>query len=1091
MKHASTDHPFPGLRSFEFDDREFFFGREEHIRALYEKLLLNRFVAVVGSSGSGKSSLVRAGILGYLSGLGVPNGSVNWKTILMRPFGRPLRQLGRALVRAASTVCKLSDDERGSESSLAVERAVARLSRSSVGLADLLRELISENASRLLIIVDQFEELFRYAQSEVDFDERALFVKHLLRAAREPDLRSHILITMRSEFIGDCAQFRELPEAINDSQFLTPRLTRDQRKEAILGPLRLAGAEIAPALLQRILNDIGREADQLPIMQHALMRTWLAAFSSRSLTLEAYEAIGGMESAISIHGEELLQNRTKADETTRHRTEIEKRDVERIFRALTDVDKDGRTTRRPMRFVELAGQCSNRETAAALVDTFREEDCAFLSPNKDTPLDDNTIVDITHEALIRKWKTLAIWVDREVDDGKSILRLHDLAARWKSDPEFVLAPREAAERNQWWQNSRPTAAWARRYLKGDGVKFEDIRELLDASNARGRRFIEERLTNEYQKVLRFLAARDYEAADIKLCEIADYLKEQPDGDMGTWREIYLARRRRVRALADFYVHGKRAFSLAGEEDFERARGECKLALSALGWSGTHQQWWQYLPIDDLDDEGNIKHLKQEAYRTLLMFSALQLVPGIVSLLRPQPVQTPGRTRFIDVVKLVGYLPPIVLSAIIRAGGFGPFRLPGRQDDSQALWSFRTSHDLLLQVHEIEDARAAEKGERSVRSRTSSLIGQMAELLEEFAGGPKDESIDYQRWLGVPAREARPQPVDAVDYFFIGLFNFVIAKRAEGIVPKVISLLSGRFPDLDGHEPLRTAERLLRMAVALDPQFYWPHWVLGRTLQTKGDYGGAELAFNAAIALDPYYARGYEQRALTLGQQWRATNEEMVRARALQDSQKAEDVAHGDPSIFWPRGELFQLLGRTRAALEAYSLWLELEEDILALIARRTGVAGLYLLAKELLKRTMLGRTENHAVAADAHALLALVHMTWQDRDSALREATAALEFVPDHPHALTAKGIVLYQNGYFREAVSALEVALERYPANYRAMLHRAMVYERIESPEAALAAWREIPALSARATGHRCPPWILLATEDAQGRILSYAARQ
>jgi hypothetical protein len=305
-----------------------------------------------------------------------------------------------------------------------------------------------------------------------------LFVKHLLGAVADPSLRSHVPITMRSEFMGDCAQFRALPEAVSDSPSLTPRLTRDQRMGAIVEPLRLARGEIAPALPQRILNDIGHETDQLPVMQHALMRTWQTASRPRCLALADYENIGGMRSALSMHSEGLLQERTKTEGPPPLRTELEKHDVERIFRALTDLDRDSRATRRPTRFIELASQCSSPEAAAALIDVFRDEDSPFLSPNKATPLEDGTIVDITHEALIRKWKTLAAWVERETEDGKNILRLHDVAARRRKDREFILGPREAAERNRWWQESKPTAAWARRYLKADDeVKFDEIRQL--------------------------------------------------------------------------------------------------------------------------------------------------------------------------------------------------------------------------------------------------------------------------------------------------------------------------------------------------------------------------------------------------------------------------------------------------------------------------------------------------------------------------------------------------------------------------------------------------------------------------------------
>ena len=119
---------------------------------------------------------------------------------------------------------------------------------------------------------------------------------------------------------------------------------------------------------------------------------------------------------------------------------------------------------------------------------------------------------------------------------------------------------------------------------------------------------------------------------------------------------------------------------------------------------------------------------------------------------------------------------------------------------------------------------------------------------------------------------------------------------------------------------------------MEPENYWPHWVLGRTLMGRGDGSGAELAFNAAIALQPGYARGYEQRALAVGQQWRASHDEPLRRRAQGDSERAMREAAGDPSVFWPRGELFELFGQTRDALDAYSRWLELEDNILSKIS---------------------------------------------------------------------------------------------------------------------------------------------------------------
>jgi hypothetical protein len=131
----------------------------------------------------------------------------------------------------------------------------------------------------LLLVVDQFEELFRF-QSMSGGEEAAAFVNLLLEAARSRTASIYVVLTMRSDFLGDCAQFRDLPEAINDGQYLIPRMSRSQRRQAIVGPVAVGAAArgqpvaMTPRLVQCLLNDVGDNPDQLPVLQHALMRTW-------------------------------------------------------------------------------------------------------------------------------------------------------------------------------------------------------------------------------------------------------------------------------------------------------------------------------------------------------------------------------------------------------------------------------------------------------------------------------------------------------------------------------------------------------------------------------------------------------------------------------------------------------------------------------------------------------------------------------------------------------------------------------------------------------------------------------------------------
>jgi hypothetical protein len=151
----------------------------------------------------------------------------------------------------------------------------ATLRGGSLGLVEVARNArLSEN-EKLLVVVDQFEELFRFraarAATSAD-DEAAAFVKRLLEAAHQRDFSLYVVLTMRSDFLGDCAQFQGLPEAINDGQYLIPRMTRDERRMAITGPVGVTRGKMAEPLINRLLNDVGDNPDQLPILQHALMR---------------------------------------------------------------------------------------------------------------------------------------------------------------------------------------------------------------------------------------------------------------------------------------------------------------------------------------------------------------------------------------------------------------------------------------------------------------------------------------------------------------------------------------------------------------------------------------------------------------------------------------------------------------------------------------------------------------------------------------------------------------------------------------------------------------------------------------------------
>jgi Tol biopolymer transport system component len=475
---AGVADPFPGLRPFESEEDLIFRGRRQHTDELLRRLAEHRFLAVVGTSGSGKSSLVRAGLRpaldrGYLAG-----ATSRWTIAMMRPGMAPIANLAEAL--------------RQEEALGAADESTLKSSR--LGLVEVVRKAHLAHGESLLVVADQFEEIFRFSRrmSAVDGGaEAALFVSLLLTAAARTDAPIYVVLTMRSDFLGDCAQFPRLPEALSESQYLIPRLTREQRAQAIEEPLRLFGATMTPQLVEQLLNDSADETaravddasagaryrggapDPLPVLQHALMRTyvqWKALppeQATQSIDLIHYRNAGGMASALDQQAEDLFAN--QLDDDGRKWTE-------RIFRCLTTTEL-GRPVRRPTPLDELyriigAVQPSDRDKVDRLLALFEERQISFLRVYKDKT------VDISHESLIWKWKRLSRWLELEAA-GAELYR--DLAkdalgkATW-GDPKLAgaLAVRE---RDAWNQD------WALQY---SGAKFTDVEAFLKRSRIAAR-----------------------------------------------------------------------------------------------------------------------------------------------------------------------------------------------------------------------------------------------------------------------------------------------------------------------------------------------------------------------------------------------------------------------------------------------------------------------------------------------------------------------------------------------------------------------------------------------------------------------------
>jgi hypothetical protein len=313
----------------------------------------------------------------------------------MRPSGGPLWNLAVALARLEG---RDGDVSRVETIRRAFDRPDARL-------RDAVATEIGLAGQQVCILVDQFEELFRYAR-EISRDESQLFIELFAGLPEDNgDSGVHAVVTMRSEFLGECARYDGLAEAINRTQYLLPRMDREGLLRAIRRPTELYGGTIDADLAERLIADAGGGQDELPLIQHALMLLWNQvsekAGSQRRLGLDLYRRQeGGVAALLSDHASRVM---TAAAPDPPQQTV-----VELLFRALTDINAEGQGTRRPQRFDRLVAVTGgDREMLRGIINAFRAEGVSFLTPYPPAPIEDSTIIDISHEALIRCWRRIA------------------------------------------------------------------------------------------------------------------------------------------------------------------------------------------------------------------------------------------------------------------------------------------------------------------------------------------------------------------------------------------------------------------------------------------------------------------------------------------------------------------------------------------------------------------------------------------------------------------------------------------------------------------------------------------------------------
>ena len=481
--------PYPGLRPFEKAEWPIFRGRERLIQDILTILAENHFVSIIGPSGSGKSSLVRAGVLATLERRHSRMG-VRWRTGTMRPGASPLWSMADGILRALRPEMVAADGELPAAE---VARLRVLIDASEDGLATAAREAGLEEDENFLLLVDQFEEIFRYRAGHED-PERTRLIEVLLAVANRKPPGIHIITTMRSEYLGDCSRFKGLAETLNETHYLLPGMTEDELRQAIVEPAEIKDGHIEEALVERLIEDIRGQEDQLPILQHTLLWMWIqeeerqqqerpADDAAIRLGLADYEQLEAgrhgvkaenVKNALSRHGNRILEGMPPE----------ERRVAEIMFRRMVEVEDHSNRLRRPTQCGTVARLAQvSLEVVQRVVDAFRAEDASFIYASRRRVTDD-TSIDIMHESLIRQWDTLDRWVRREKASYEVYNDLCRAAQRMGEGAGTLLTGLALSRAQHWLHEEQPTRLWARRY----GGDFDAaIRFLTDSEEAEEQR----------------------------------------------------------------------------------------------------------------------------------------------------------------------------------------------------------------------------------------------------------------------------------------------------------------------------------------------------------------------------------------------------------------------------------------------------------------------------------------------------------------------------------------------------------------------------------------------------------------------------
>ncbi|OQX25781.1 MAG: hypothetical protein BWK80_13855 [Desulfobacteraceae bacterium IS3] len=404
--------PYRGLAYFDCNeqDHNFFYGRNALTDQLLEKVREGNFVAVLGASGSGKSSVVRAGLLYQLTLGQRLSGSEQWKIRIFQPGEHPLSSLEFVFTDNKAEFVSAKES----------------LGKGAEGFAEFIEKTAGNG--RLVIVADQFEEVFTLCK---DNKERQQFFETLLGALKFAGNKICLILAMRSDFFGKCSEqeYAGLADWIQSHLVTVIPMTPEELKQAIVEPAKSAGRGIEPELVTQMIEDVKDSPGSLPLLQYALTELWKQR-SSDCLKLADYVKLGGVKGTLSKRADEIYNSFSPEEQET----------AKRIFIELTRLGEGTEDTRRRVSKQSLITSQGSEELVSEVIRKLADEKLIVTSEDISPAGVRSAVVDVAHEALIRHWGLLRTWLNENRDDIRFHRRLYDAAVYWneKERPEGLL-----------------------------------------------------------------------------------------------------------------------------------------------------------------------------------------------------------------------------------------------------------------------------------------------------------------------------------------------------------------------------------------------------------------------------------------------------------------------------------------------------------------------------------------------------------------------------------------------------------------------------------------------------------------------------